>query len=94
MAEPNIKGLVRAGVIALPVGIALFIGGVVAIAAKAVALGAVLVAAAIVSVGAGCVLMLQVRNRARALSRDMRARQQASLDATFRDYRDGGPPLP
>lgn len=87
------KGLVRAGMITLPVGVALFIGGVVAIATKATVLGAVLLVLAVVSVGTGCVLMLQVRNRARAFSRDMQARQQASMDAAFRDPQ-GGPHLP
>jgi membrane-bound ClpP family serine protease len=86
MPEPNLKGLVRASVITLPVGLALFIGGVVAIATKANAIGAVLLVLGIASVGVGCVLMLQVRNRARALSRDMQARQQANMNAAFRDY--------
>lgn len=90
MPDRNITGLIRAGVITLPVGIALFIGGVIAIATKAVTLGGVLIALAVVSVGIGCVLMLQVRNRARALSRDMQATQQAHLDAAFRDHRGGG----
>ena len=70
------KGLVRASVITLPVGLALFVGGIVGIAAKATAIGAVLLAGGIASVAVGCVLMLQVRNRARALSRDMQAGQQ------------------
>lgn len=86
MPEPNVKGLVRAGAITLPVGVALFIGGVIAIATKEVAIGAVLLVLAIGSVGTGCVLLLQVRNRARAWSRDMQARQQSNLDAAFRDY--------
>jgi uncharacterized membrane protein HdeD (DUF308 family) len=76
MPEPNMKGLVRASVITLPVGLVLFIGGIVGIAEKATAIGAVLLVLGIASVCIGCVLMLQVRNRARALSRDMQARQQ------------------
>lgn len=91
MPEPNLKGLVRASLISLPVGLALFIGGAVAIAAKATGIGAVLLVLGIASVGTGCVLLLQVKNRARTLSRDMQARQQASMEATFRNYGGGGP---
>jgi hypothetical protein len=83
---PNIMSVIRAGAITLPVGIALFIGGAIAIATKEVALGAVLLVLAIASVGTGCVLMIMGRNRARAWSRGMQARQQANLDAAFRDY--------
>lgn len=86
MPEPNIKGLVRASVITLPVGLALFIGGIIAIATKATGIGAALLVLGILSVVVGCVLMLQVRNRARAFSRDMQARQQSTMNAAFRDY--------
>lgn len=88
MPADNMKGLIRGAAISLPVGLALFIGGFVAIAAGAVALGGALIGLAIVSAGAGCLLMLQGRNRARAWSREMQARQQADLDAAFRDYRN------
>jgi hypothetical protein len=86
----NFKHLVYAAMVTLPVGVVLFIGAIVAIVAKLVALGGVLMALAIVSVGIGCVLMLQVRNRARAVAGDMRAKGQADLDAAFRDYPGGG----
>jgi hypothetical protein len=86
----NIKGQVRAAIITLPVGFVLFIGGIVAIATKAVTLGGVLIAAAIVCLGAGCVLLLRVKNQTRAVTRDMQARQQADLNAAMRDYPGGG----
>lgn len=88
MSASNMKGLIRAAVITLPVGLALLIGGGAAIAAKQTAIGAVLIVLAVGCVCVGCVLMLQVRNRARAFSRDMQARQQASLDTSFRDYQN------
>ncbi|HEX7163629.1 MAG TPA: hypothetical protein VF223_20615 [Trebonia sp.] len=90
MPQPNLKRLVYAGAIALPLGIVLFAGGIAAIIAKLVALGGVLIALALASLGAGCVLMLLVRNRARAFNRELQARQQADLDAAFRDYGGGG----
>jgi hypothetical protein len=89
MPELNIKGLIRTAAVTLPVGALLFIGGVIGIATKAVTLGGVLLALGIVSVGAGCVLMLLVRSRARAYSQDLQARQQAGLGAAFRDYPGG-----
>jgi membrane protein implicated in regulation of membrane protease activity len=88
MSADNMKGLIRGAAISMPVGLALLIGGAAAIAGSATTLGAALIAGAIVSVGTGLVLMLQVRSRARAFSRDMQARQQANLDATIRDYRN------
>ena len=90
MPQPNLKRLVYAGAITLPLGIALFVGGIVAIVVKLVALGGVLIALAVVSVGTGCALMLLVRSRARAFTRDMQSRQQADLDAALRDYPGGG----
>ena len=88
MSADNMKGMIRGAAISMPVGLALLIGGAAAIAGKETALGAVLIVLAIVSVGTGFVLMLQVRNRARAFSRDMQAKQQADLDTAFRDYRN------
>lgn len=88
MSASNMKGLIRAAVITLPVGVALLVGGGAAIAAKQTTIGAVLIVLAVASVCAGCVLMLQVRNRARAFSRDMQASQQANLDTAFRDYQN------
>ena len=89
MPEPNIKGLIYATAVMLPLGFVLFIGGVVSIASKEVALGGVLMALGIASVGSCCLLMLVGRNRARAFSRDMQARQQADLGAAFRDHPGG-----
>jgi hypothetical protein len=86
--KDNMKGLIRGAAISMPVGLALLIGGVAAIAGNATTLGAVLIAGAIVSVGTGLVLMLQVRSRARAFSRNMQAEQQANLDAAIRNYRN------
>jgi hypothetical protein len=87
-------GLIRRAIITLPVGLLLLIGGGVAIAAGVTAVGAVLIVLAVLSVSFGCVLMLKVRNRARAFSRDAQARHQADLDAAFRDHQHGGPALP
>lgn len=72
MPQPNIKGLVYTAAATLPVGIALFIGGIIGIIGKEVALGGVLIALAVVSVGAGCVLMLVFRGRMRAYNRELR----------------------
>ena len=94
MPEPDVAGLVRRAVITMPVGLLLLIGGGVAIAAGATAAGAVLIVLAVLSVSVGCLFMLKVRNRARAFSRDAQARQQADLDAVFRDHQHGGPSLP
>jgi hypothetical protein len=88
MSADNMKGLIRGAAISMPVGLALLIGGAAAIAGKATTLGAVLIVLAIVSVGTGLVLMLQVRSRARAFSRDMQAEQQANVDAAIRNYRN------
>jgi membrane protein implicated in regulation of membrane protease activity len=90
MPQPNLKGLVLAGAVTLPVGIVLFIGGIIAIIAKLTALGGVLMAAAVVSLATGCVLMVLLRIRARAYNRDLQARQQTGLDAAFRNYPGGG----
>lgn len=86
----NFKNLVYAAMVTLPVGVVLFIGAIVAIVAKVVALGGVLMALAVLSVGTGCVLMLRVRNRARAVASDMQAKRQADVDAAFRNYPGGG----
>ena len=86
----NFKHLVYAAMVTLPVGVVLFIAAIVAIVAKHTALGGVLMALAVASVGIGCVLMLRVRNRARAVASDMRSRRQADLDAALRDYPGGG----
>ncbi|MGH3252311.1 MAG: hypothetical protein ACRDOI_39710 [Trebonia sp.] len=86
----NFKHLVYAAMVTLPVGVVLFIGAIVAIVAKLVALGGVLMALAVASVGIGCVLMLRVRNRARAVAHDMQAKRQSDLDTAFRDYPGGG----
>jgi hypothetical protein len=94
MPEPDMAGLIRRAIITLPVGLLLLIGGGVAIAAGVTAVGAVLIVLAVLSVSFGCVLMLKVRNRARAFSRDAQARHQADLDAAFRDHQHGGPSLP
>lgn len=85
----NVKRLVIAAIITLPVGLALFIGGIAAIAAKAVPLGGVLLVLAILSVGIGCVLLLRVRSATRAITRDMQAKRQADFDA-LRDQAGGG----
>jgi uncharacterized membrane-anchored protein len=84
---PNMVGLVRGAMISLIVGIAAFIGGVVAIAAKTVAVGGVLLVLAVLSVCVGCLLMLRFRSRARAGSADAQARWQATRDAASRDGR-------
>ena len=84
---PNMVGLVRGAMISLIAGIALFIGGVVAIAAKTVAVGGVLLALAILSVCAGCLLLIRFRSRARAGSADAQARWQNVRDAAPRDGR-------
>jgi hypothetical protein len=92
MSAPDVakvKGQVRAAVTTLPVGFAFFIGGIVAIALKAVTLGEVLIAAAIVVLAVGCVLMFRVRNGTRAMTRDLQARRQADLDTAFRDHPGG-----
>ena len=84
---PNMVGLVRGAMISLIVGIAAFIGGIVAIAAKTVAVGGVLLVLAVLSVCVGCLLMLRFRSRARAGSADAQARWQATRDAASRDGR-------
>lgn len=86
----NFKHLVYTAMVTLPVGTLLFIGGVVSIATKQVALGGVLMGLGIASVAVGCVLMLLVRNRGRAIAGDMQAQRQADLDAAFRDSPGGG----
>jgi Zn-dependent membrane protease YugP len=86
----NIKGQVRAAIITLPVGFALFIGGIAAIATNAVTLGEVLIAAAVVSLGIGLVLLFRVKNETRAAVRDSQAKRQADLEAALRDYPGGG----
>jgi hypothetical protein len=89
MPEPDVTSLVRRAAITMPVGLILLIGGGATIAAGATAVGAILIVLAVLSVSVGCVLMFKVRNRARAFSRDAQARQQADLDAAFRDRGDG-----
>jgi hypothetical protein len=84
---PNMVGLVRGAMISLIVGIVLFIGGVVAIAAKTVAVGGVLLALAVLSVCGGCLLLVRFRSRARAGSADAQARWQAARDAASSDGR-------
>jgi hypothetical protein len=85
MPKPNMVGLVRGALISLIVGIALFVGGIIAIVAKAIAVGGVLLALAVLSVCAGCLLMVKFRGRARASSADAQARWQATRDAASRD---------
>lgn len=84
---PNMVGLVRGSMISLIVGIVLFIGGVVAIAAKMVAVGGVLLVLAVLSVSVGCLVMLRFRSRARASSAEAEVRWQAVSDAASRDGR-------
>lgn len=81
MPEPNMASLVRRAMICLVAGIALFIGGVVAIVAKEVAVGGALLALAVLTECAGCVFLFQFRTRARASSADAQARWQAARDA-------------
>jgi hypothetical protein len=89
MSAPNVKGLVYAGASTLPIGFLLFIGGVVSIIAKEVALGGVLMGLGIATLVTGCVLMLIMNIRLRAYNRELQAKQQADLGATFRDYPGG-----
>jgi hypothetical protein len=89
MPELNVKGLIYATVVLLPVGILLFIGGVISIATKEVALGGVMMALGIASVGSCWTLGLVLRRRARAYNRELQAKQQADLGAAFRDYPGG-----
>ena len=89
MPEPNVKGLVYTAAATLPVGIVLFIGGVISIIDKEVALSGVLVALAVASLCFGCALMLVGRGRLRAYNRELQAKQQADLGAAFRDYPGG-----
>jgi hypothetical protein len=84
---PNMLGLVRGALIALIAGIVIFIGGVVAIALKAVAAGGALLALGVLSVCVALVLMYKFRGRARASSADAEARWQAVRDAASRDGR-------
>ncbi|HEX4091255.1 MAG TPA: hypothetical protein VHZ33_21290 [Trebonia sp.] len=79
-------GLIRGAMISLPVGLALLIGGCVAVAAGTTVVGAVLLVLAVLCVCVGCVLMLMMRSRARATSRDAQARA-AELGAALRDRR-------
>ena len=82
----NIAGLIRAAIISMPLGFALLIGGIVAIGTGTTAVGAVLLVLAVLSVCVGCLLMLKVRSRARATSRNAQAQWQAQVNAA-RDHR-------
>jgi uncharacterized membrane protein YgdD (TMEM256/DUF423 family) len=83
----NMLGLVRGALISLIAGIVIFVGGVVAIALKAVPVGGVLLALGVLSVCVGWVLMYRFRNRARASSADAQARWQAVRDGASPDGR-------
>lgn len=78
MPEPNVKGLVYTAAAALPMGFLLFIGGIVSIIDKEVALSGVLVALAVASLCFGCVLLIVGRSRLRAYNRELQAKQQVA----------------
>jgi hypothetical protein len=77
---PSMTSTVRKAVITMPAGLVLLVGGVIAIAAGATAVGAVLVVLAIATVGVGLVLMLTVRKRAQSLSRDLQEQLRDSRE--------------
>jgi hypothetical protein len=83
--ELNIAGLIRGAIVSMPVGLVLLVGGIVAIATGTTTVGAVLLVLAVLSVCVGCLLMLKVRSRAGAVSRDAQARWQAQVDASRDD---------
>ena len=76
MAEPNIKTPGYVAMASLPVGTVLFIGGIIAIIAKVVALGAVLIILSIVILAIGLGLMLLVRKRTSVIAGDLRTRRE------------------
>jgi hypothetical protein len=76
----NMTSTVRKAVITMPTGLVLLLGGAIAIAAGATTLGAVLVVLALAIVGVGVVLMLTVRKRAQALSRDLQEQLRDSRE--------------
>lgn len=87
MPEPNVKGLIYSAAATLPVGIALFVGGVVCIAVKHVVLGGVLMGLGVASIGAGCAIAMVMISRLRAYNRGLQAGQRGDLGGTFRSGR-------
>jgi Flp pilus assembly protein TadB len=76
----NMTSTVRKAAITMPTGLVLLVGGAIAIATGATAVGAVLLVLAIATVGVGLVLMLTVRKRAQALSRDLQEQLRDSRE--------------
>jgi hypothetical protein len=88
MEMPDFAGLLRWVRILLPLAFVVLIGGFVASALNAYAVGYALFAVAAISAGSEFVLLRVLRSRVRSSVRETQVRQRADLDSTFRsDHR-------
>jgi membrane protein implicated in regulation of membrane protease activity len=85
----NLAALLRRVKIAIPLGLVVFVAGVVVIATGPLALGVVLLVLGILCPAAAIALLLVASRRTKELTRDTQSRQQAQqgdLERAVRDY--------
>lgn len=89
MPLKQMRGPLRAAVLAMPAGIVLLVSGAVAVALGQRALGGTLIALAVIVAVAGWIVLLRIKNETTTIVRAAQEQRKADLERTFRRGPDG-----